>query len=317
MARTSASSILNGANADVLAESYGSLIESIQKGAISEKIKNTMYSGDPTTGSVEVDRFRNAVAGDYGDARTAAKGSALNNDGKVTINIDTDKEIVEEIEGKDIALFGLPSIVARRVANHSKRMIANLDTAFFTTAVSSGTAVTLEDDIIEIEDVCEAMIQSIETTSNNFVDGVDRDQIVLTLSPAAYGKLRNYIDKVSVPTADSGTEELNMFHGVRVYSNTRQSVAIIAMIEGAVAQPVLVNEYADEKINLSNAHAIELFYSYGTKAVMPDLIKTLATLPVPTPEPEPEPEPNGNENGDGNGDEEDDEDNENEEDAEN
>ena len=308
MARTSASSILNGANADVLAESYGSLIESIQKGAISEKIKNTMYSGDPTTGSVEVDRFRNAVAGDYGDARTAAKGSALNNDGKVTINIDTDKEIVEEIEGKDIALFGLPSIVARRVANHSKRMIANLDTAFFTTAVSSGTAVTLEDDVIEIEDVCEAMIQSIETTSNNFVDGVDRDQIVLTLSPAAYGKLRNYIDKVSVPTADSGTEELNMFHGVRVYSNTRQSVAIIAMIEGAVAQPVLVNEYADEKINLSNAHAIELFYSYGTKAVMPDLIKTLATLPVPTPEPEPEPEPepNGNENGDGNGDEEDD-----------
>lgn len=306
MARTSASSILNGANADVLAESYGSLIESIQKGAISEKIKNTMYSGDPTTGSVEVDRFRNAVAGDYGDARTAAKGSALNNDGKVTINIDTDKEIVEEIEGKDIALFGLPSIVARRVANHSKRMIANLDTAFFTTAVSSGTAVTLEDDVIEIEDVCEAMIQSVETTSNNFVDGVDRDQIVLTLSPAAYGKLRNYIDKVSVPTADSGTEELNMFHGVRVYSNTRQSVAIIAMIEGAVAQPVLVNEYADEKINLSNAHAIELFYSYGTKAVMPDLIKTLATLPVPTPEPEPEPEPNGNENGDGNGDEEDD-----------
>ena len=299
MARTSASSILNGANADVLAESYGSLIESIQKGAISEKIKNTMYSGDPTTGSVEVDRFRNAVAGDYGDARTAAKGSALNNDGKVTINIDTDKEIVEEIEGKDIALFGLPSIVARRGANHSKRMIANLDTAFFTTAVSSGTAVTLEDDVIEIEDVCEAMIQSIETTSNNFVDGVDRDQIVLTLSPAAYGKLRNYIDKVSVPTADSGTEELNMFHGVRVYSNTRQSVAIIAMIEGAVAQPVLVNEYADEKINLSNAHAIELFYSYGTKAVMPDLIKTLATLPVPTPEPEPEPEPNGNEDGGG------------------
>ncbi len=310
MARTSASSILNGENKDLLAESYGALIESIQKGAISEKIKNTMYSGDPTTGSVEVDRFRNAVAGDYGDARTAAKGSALNNDGKVTINIDTDKEIVEEIEGKDIALFGLPSIVARRVTNHSKRMIANLDTAFFTTAVSSGTAVTLEDDVFEIEEVCEAMIQSIETTSNNFVDGVDRDQIVLTLSPAAYGKLRNYIDKVSVPTADSGTEELNMFHGVRVYSNTRQSVAIIAMIEGAIAQPVLVNEYADEKINLSNAHAIELFYSYGTKAVMPDLIKTLATLPVPTPEPEPEPEPNGNENGDengdGNGDEEDD-----------
>ena len=288
MARTASSNIYNGSNKDDLSESYGHLIESIQKGALSERLKNTTYSGDPTTGSVEIDRFRNATAGNYGDARTAAGGAALNNSGKVTININQDKEIVEEIEGKDIALFGIPSILARRVTNHARRMIANLDTAFFATAVSEGTAVTLPSDVLAIEDVMEALIQSVETTQNYYVDGVDRDQLVMTLNPATYGKLRNYIDTVSDPTVNSGAESIAMFHGVRVYSNIRQTVAAIVMIEGAIGQPVMVNEYADEKINLSNAHAIELFYSYGTKAVMPDLIKTLATLPVPTPEPEPE-----------------------------
>ena len=276
MARTNAISIVNGENADQLAESYGNLIESVQKGAISEKIKNTMYSGDPSTGSVEINRFVNAAVADYGDARSDGKGSALNNAGKVTVNIDTDKEIIEEIEGKDIALFGLPGIIARRVQNHAKRMIANLDSAFFAAAETAATEVTVEG--TAIEDIAEEMIQSIETVSNDYVDGVDRDQIVLTLTPAAYGKLRNYVDKVTVPTANSGEEEIAMFHGVRVYSNVRQTAGIVAMVEGAVAQPVLVNEYTDEKINLSNAHAVELFYSYGTKAIMPDLIKKLAAV---------------------------------------
>ena len=280
MARTASLNILNGTTQDELAESYGHLIESIQKNALSEQLKNTIYSGDPTTGSVEIDRFRNSEAGDYGDARAAQKGAGLNNSGKVTINIDKNKEIIEEVEAKDIALFGIPSLLSRRVSNHSRRMIANLDTVFFKTAVDEGTEVTLDSSVVAIEDVMEALIQSVETTTNYYVDGVDRDQLVMTLNPATYGKLRNYIDHVSNPTVDSGTESVAMFHGVRVYSNIRQSVAAIVMIEGAIGQPVMVNEYADEKINLSNAHAIELFYSYGTKAIMPDLIKTLTELPT-------------------------------------
>ena len=97
MARTDALSITtNGSTADKLAESYGKVIDSIQKGAISEKIKNTDYSGDPTTGSVEVNRFNNAASNNYGTARTAGAGSKLINGGKVTINLNQDKEIVEE-----------------------------------------------------------------------------------------------------------------------------------------------------------------------------------------------------------------------------
>jgi hypothetical protein len=45
------------------------------------------------------------------------------------------------------------------------------------------------------------------------------------------------------------------------------------MAVGAIAQPVVAQPYVVEPIPLSNAVAIELFYHYGTKAVMPDLIK--------------------------------------------
>lgn len=280
MARTDALSITtNGTTADKLAESYGKVIDSIQKGAISEKIKNTDYSGDPTTGSVEVNRFNNAAANAYGTARTAGEGSKLVNGGKVTINLNQDKEIIEEIEAKDVALFGVGDIIARRSNNHGLRMIADLDRAYFGALETAATAVTLGTGVTAIEDVVEAMIQSISTVTNDYVDGVDREMIVLTLNPTAYGKLRNHIDKVLVVN-DAGEEEVAMFHGVRVFENTRQTSAIIATIFGSAAQPVLVNEYADEKVNLSNAHAVELFYSYGTGVVTPDLVKKLATLPA-------------------------------------
>lgn len=280
MARQDTLSILaSGITKDKLAELDGKLIESIQKEALSAKLKNTDYSGDPTTGSVEVNRFKNATANDYGTAREGGKGDALKNTGKVTINIDTDKEIVEEIAGKDLALFGIADLADRRTKNHASRVVANLDSAFFATAEAAASAVTIASGVTAIEDVVETMIQAIETTSNDWVDGVDRDMIDLTLSPAAYGKLRNHIDKVMVAN-DAGQEEIAMFHGVRVHSNTRQSVAILAMVNGAVAQPVMTNQYEAEKIGLSNDFAIELFYSYGIKAVMPDLIKKLAALPA-------------------------------------
>ena len=281
MARTDALSIYTnaaGSTADKLAESYGKVIESIQKGALSEQLKNKDYSGDPTTGSVEINRFKNAASANYGTARTAGNGTSLKNTGKVTINLNVDKEIVEEIEEKDVRTFGVADIIARRRGNHGKRAIADLDSAYFTALEGAATAVTLPTGVTAIEDVAETMIQAVETVSNDWVDGVDRDMIALTLSPAAYGKLRNHIDKVMVEN-DYGKEEIEIFHGVRVYSNTRQTAAIIAQIFGAAGQPAMFNEYQDEKVPLSNAHAVELFYSYGTGVVTPDLVKKLVALP--------------------------------------
>ena len=160
----------------------------------------------------------------------------------------------------------------RRKDNHVKRMIAYLDTEFFAKAEEEGTEVS---DITDtaIEDVLEALIQKVETTKNDWVDGVDRDMIDLTLRPKVYGKLRNYIDRVD---GTDGSEEY--FHGVRVYSNHRQTKDAICMINGAVGQLVTTDQYDAEKIPLSNDIALELFFSKGTKAVMPDLIQYITTV---------------------------------------
>ena len=161
----------------------------------------------------------------------------------------------------------------KRKANHIKRMIAYLDKEFFACAETEGTEITLK--ATDVQGKIEELILSVETTVNDFVDGVDRDMIVVTVTPAIYSQIQNYID--SVPNSLTGVND-EYFHKVRIYSNHRQTKPAIAMIEGAVAQLVTTDEYDAEKIPLSNNIALELFFSKGTKAVMPDLIKYATTF---------------------------------------
>lgn len=280
MARTDALSIyINDNDKDKLAETYGEVIESVQKGAISEQIKNKNYSGNPASGSVEIDRFKNATINNLGTARTGGAGDKLKNTGKVTVNVDTDKEIVEEIANKDIQLYGLSGMAEKRKANHSKQMIAYLDREFFNCAETEGTAITPTAETIQGK--LEELIQAVETTVNDWVDGVDRDMLVVTVKPSVYGDLLNYID--SVPNSLTGLKE-DYFHRVRIYSNHRQTKDAICMIDGAIAQPVVANQYDAERIPLSNDTALELFFSKGTKAVMSDLIKYFGTTTEETTE---------------------------------
>lgn len=268
MAKEDALSILlaDGSTADKLKESYSELVDMVQKGAISTQIKNTNLSGNPEAGSVEVRRLMTAESQAYGTARTAGKGDKVKNNG-VVVNLDQDKEIIEEVEWKDIQFYGIDGIIAKRQVNHLNAMVRELDRAFFTEAESAGSAETISS--TAIEDVIEELIQSVETVENDNVDGVDREMLVLTLKPHIYGKLLNRLDVVTNPNGQS----YNAFHGVRVFSNTRQTKDAICMAIGAIAQPVVSQPYVVEPIPLSNAVAIELFYHYGTKAVMPDLIK--------------------------------------------
>ena len=306
MARTDALSIYTDSNTrDKLAEIQGFVIETVQKSAVSEKMKNTEYSGDPTAGSVEIDRFKNAQVDDYGTARAAGAGNKILNTGKVTINIDEDKEIVEEIAKKDVKLYGIASIMDKRKKNQALRMIADLDTRFFAQMVTDGTEITGLTSATPIVENLERIIQSVETTQNDWVDGVDRELIEISVKPSIYGKLLNYID--SVPNPISGLKE-DVFHGVKIYSNHRQTKDIICAIHGAVGQPVTIDEYEPEKLQLSNNYDCSLFYSRGTKAVMPDLIR-YADIAEPTTETQPETQPetpetpntNGNEGGSNNG----------------
>lgn len=118
--------LLESDGKEYLAELYGKTIEGVQKALISGSMKNMDLSGDPVSGTVEAKRFVNATPKNYGTARTAGKGDAVKAK-PVTVAIDTDREIVEELEQKDVRLYGVDGVLDRRSANHILRMAAELD----------------------------------------------------------------------------------------------------------------------------------------------------------------------------------------------
>lgn len=269
MARTNALSMLDGsAGAAQLAEAYGTMIESIQKRSLSVLLKSNRYVGDPTTGSVEVSRFNNSSSSVYGTARAAGAGDLLNNV-PITINLDTDREIIEEVENKDAKLGTVEGIVTARTADHDKTVVRELDTAFFAAiAAIVGAEFSATTKVDDHEGQLEQLIQSIETLSNDNVDGVDRDLMTVTLKPAIYGALRTKFDTI----IGQGGESFTSYHGVRVESNVRQTKDFVLIVNGSVAQPVVINKYSPSRIPLSDAASIDLFYNYGTKVVAEDLV---------------------------------------------
>lgn len=263
--------LLESEGKDYLKELYGTVIENVNKELISARFKNTDLSGNPESGTVEAKRFVNATSKEYGTARAAGKGDAVKAK-PVTVAIDQDKEIVEELEQKDVSLYGVDGIMAKRANNHVQRMASELDTAFFAEGKNAGTKITPT--ATDVPEEIEEAIQVCENTKNDFVDGVPRSMINLVCSTAYYGKIRTYLDKVTRPNIDSTAEEFLAYHGVKTFSSVHlpEGVDYEIMVDGAIAQPVMSDEYTAEKIPLSNAYGVELFYHYGTKAVMPDLI---------------------------------------------
>jgi hypothetical protein len=263
--------LLSTTGKDYLAEQYGAVIANVQKNCISQALKNTALSGTPGAGTYEAKRFENKTSNAYGTARTGGAGQAVKAT-PVTVAVNVDKEIVVEVEQKDITLYGVDNLVEREAASAEKSMTRELEKAFFAEAVNAGTAYTPAQTVTAIEDIIEGLIQSVETVQNDFVDGVERDMIAVVCNPATFGKLRTYVDKVN----DGGAqpEAYALFHGVKVYSSVYlpNGTNAVAMAEGSIAQPVLPTIAPAERIQLSNAIAFGLFYSYGTKAVAADLI---------------------------------------------
>lgn len=256
-----------------LAELYGKTIEGVMKSLVSVGMKNTELSGDPVAGSVEAKRFANATPQNYGTARAAGKGNAVKA-AAVTVAIDTDKEIVEELEEKDVRLYGVDGVLDKRAKNHVLRMASALDTEFFKVAADAAVEVEVDLATAAIEDILEAVIQECENTQNEFVDGVPREFMHLTLNTAYYGKIRNNLDKQTRANVDTAAEEFYSWHGVECKScvHLPADVPFILQVTGSVAQPIMSDQYTAEKIPLSEAYGVELFYHYGTKAVTPDLI---------------------------------------------
>lgn len=258
---------------DYLSELYGKTIEGVMKALVSTGMKNADLSGDPVSGSVEAKRFANATPQEYGTARAAGKGKSVKA-ATVTVAIDKDKEIVEELEEKDVRLYGVEGVLDRRAKNHVLRMASALDSEFFSVAADAAVEVEVDLAGAAIEDVLEAVIQECENTQNDFVDGVPREMMHLTLNTSYYGKVRNNLDKQTRSNVDTAAEEFYTWHGVECKSSVHMpaGVPFILQVTGAVAQPIMADQYTAEKIPLSEAYGVELFYHYGTKAVTPDLI---------------------------------------------
>ena len=261
--------LLSSTGNDYLAEQYGAVIENVQKTCISQQFKNTALSGTPGAGTYEAKRFENKTSAAYGTARAAGAGAAVKAT-PVTVPVNVDKEIVVEVEQKDVTLYGVDNLVQREAASAQKSMTRELERAFYAAAVAAGTAYTPASGATDIEKA-EGLIQSLETVSNNFVDGIERDMMVMVCNPATYGKLRTYFDAIS---HDANSESFQTLHGVKVFSSVYLPSGTNAVIfaEGAIAQPVLPTVAPAERIQLSNAIGFGLFYSYGTTAVAPDLI---------------------------------------------
>ena len=257
----------------LLKEAYDGVIANVQKNTVSSRIKNTDLSGDPDSGTVEAKRFANASSQDYGTARTAGKGNAVK--GKtVTIAIDQNKEFIEEIEEKDIRLLGVDGLIAKRSANHANRMAAELDQKFFEVGKTEGTQFKPAAAVTDIQAIVEAAILQMEKLKNNYIDGLDRSMLSITFDPDTYSAMRMYLDTVVNTNVDTTTEEFNMYHGVKCFSSNRlpAGVKFEIMMDESIAQPVKAVPYTAERIPLSEAVAVEMFYYYGTKAVTPDTI---------------------------------------------
>ena len=181
MAKTSSLNIKiqNTENYDDLAEVLDGLLENIQVGAVSEAIKNKNGSGTPEGGSILYKRFVNSTLESLGTARTATHGTAVEAQ-TITVNINDDKEIVEEVASKVLKLYGIADIAAKRAVNQAKRIQAYLDRKFFTTAVAAGTKVN-RGALTDVDKIVDNMIVTAKATSSDFIDGIDAEDLCLVV----------------------------------------------------------------------------------------------------------------------------------------
>lgn len=256
---------------DKLREEYGKVIENVQKRTISALLKNKDLSGDASSGTMEAKRFSNATAEEYGTARSGGKANKIKAK-PVVVALDVNKELIEEVEEKDLRTYGVNGLIERRVSNQGNSINRLLEREFFKEAVKEGTKVTLT--ATKIEEMFEEAIQKVETTKNDFVDGVERDMINVVCSPEYYGKIRTYLDQGNNANVETDIEEFGRYHGVNVFSSVYlpTGVDFVVMVNGSVAQPVITSIYNPTKIELSDATAFGTFLYFGTTAVTPDLI---------------------------------------------
>lgn len=263
--------LLSTESKDKLAEEYGKVIENISTQTVAGLYSNKDLSGDPTSGSVEAKRFANVKGQKYGTAR--GKGEAPHVEAKpVVVPIDDDLEYLEEVEEKDLRMYGVSGLIERRTANHQMVIGIDSDVKFFDAMAKEGTEFSTEE--TAINKIVSSAIATLQGTKNDFVNGVPLPLIKVAFSTSYYNNFRDYLDEATNSNIDTSIGEAGKFHGVDVFStvNMPKDVDFIVFIDGAVAQPKHPVIYNPAQIGLSKAIGFGMFIDMGTKVVTPDLI---------------------------------------------
>ncbi len=258
----------DGETKDNLKQVLSGVLENVSARAISEQIKAKNGSGTPEGGVIEYKRFANAELKDKGTARKQGKGDPVKSK-PVKVYIDTDKEIVEELQGKDVKLYGIDGMAERRKSNHQSAIIRYLDREFFA-KVLEGTKVEVK---ANVQDTIDDLLERARTLQNEFIDGIESDLLVIVVDSKYRKGMKKILDELPNGT-DPKEQAIGMYDSVRVYESNRmpKGVRCVVMMDGAIAQPYYVSEYSAEKVPFDDAVALEDFLFKGTKALMEDTI---------------------------------------------
>ena len=266
MARTNAIAIYkaDGETKQVLSEAYGGVLENFSTRALSSLVKNTQWSGDPKSGSVEFDRILNTAVEDYNVDATDKNFKIA----KVTVNVDTPKMIRERATQWDLDEYGIDGIVGKKADMYLNSMIIFGDRAFFAQAESEGVEKTLTG--ATSRDKLDELIAGLTDVATDYADGVDPSQIAVFLKTSVWNELQSLFD--SYPNPAEGGRTLYDYNGVNVYRNFRQTKDAIAMVKGAGAMPIAPIGTDVDKIAGSVEYYIGLYFKYGVKMIMPELV---------------------------------------------
>lgn len=265
----------DGVTKDDLMLEYGKIQGSIAGKFIYRDLVNTQYINEPVKGgTVKVRRMKTSASQPYGTARTSGSGNKLQNN-FAKVEVDTDREIAEEMDAKDIKLYdseGGLAVLSGRKDNFALSMGVELEKSYFTklqqVAVANGLVdVSGESDV---QDKLSLLIRTLEAVQNENVENVDRTFMVLTLAPKWYDALEKVVTTFNNPI--TGRTDAKAFRGVEVRSAVRQGFDAIVQVVGSLAQPVVMDEFYIGKPALSNDKFAYMSYYYGTDAVMSDLV---------------------------------------------
>lgn len=277
MSRTQALSIYVSDSVKAeLKNKIAGVFENLAKDTISGRLKSKNGALNEKAGSFEFKRFANATRQEYGTARTAGRGNKVKA-APIVVNLDRNSEIVEEVNTFDAASFtdeDLNAFLARRKTAIQQSVARDLDRDFFAAAKTGGTAGASINVSNPIVAQLEAIIAGLEVTNNEYVDGVDREQMALVLNPTLYGKVKTELNDCYNFSGTVADEVFKGINGVATFSSNRlpDGVDYVLMVMDSIAQPVMITDTDVEKIPLSNEYAVEVFYRNKTKVLAQELV---------------------------------------------